>query len=267
VLLSFSILYYSFCTWSADRWYKNIGNLFLLILSGILLCGTKSASASLALSSATVIFIVLFVVFFRKLSLPSKYKGIVLTLLLILFSGTVILNQRGGIDDLQKLSEEITSNKQAKEDFTSSTGTRLIHLQSELKLIAHRPFIGYGTGSYGQAMKWALKHNQEKTYETRLWSEPEEYAPPPLNIYTRITVQNGLIGLIFFFLILAPVLVCWGKSYKKMKIEHWISLTLLCCVIAVIFCSVAVNLLYYLCLLVFPFYCFADMVFSEKNKP
>ena len=258
VLLTFAVLYYGFAFWRSAGWKKISGNALLMILSVLALCGTQSASGTVSLAGSTVLFIVLFAIFFRKFNKFERIKGSILSILLLVFSAMVALNQRGGINDwlllLNKISETSQPQQQQQKKFDSSSGTRLIHLKAEIKLIAERPLCGYGQGNYGPAMKQALLESPEKTGEIRLWSENEEFVPPSLNKYTQTAINSGLTGLVFFFLMFLPALVCCIKCIKTMKADYWITSTILCGAIAIIFSTVSTDSLYCFSLLAFPFY-------------
>ena len=283
VIVSFAELYFGFQAWKSKHWQQTAGNLLLMLWAAFLLCGTKSASGSLALTASTFVFIVLFLLFFRKTEKISRIKGIALAILLILCSGATIANQRGGgVQDWvkmfhavkaapaqqcepQKQSLSSKQNAPKKQDFSSSSGTRLIHLKTELKLIAKNPVAGVGAGQYGKAMRQALLENPEKSGEIRLWSEKGDWYPPPLNTYTSILVRNGIIGLILFAALFFAPLACAVKCIKTMNAEDFIASLVLIGVTAVICLTTAINFCYYF-YATFLIYCLMEKVISKEKE-
>jgi len=248
ILLTFAVLYYGACAWMSDKWQKFVGNISLILVAVLPLCAAQSAIGALALAVAVAVFAVLLAVFYRNLSSVQKTKGGLLALLLIIFTSLVIVNQHGGISawllSLNGTKPELVT--------TSSAKTRAIHLKAELKLIAQKPICGYGQGEYGKVMQQALLESPEKTEEIRLWSENEEYVPPPLNKYTSIVVESGIIGLMLFLSMFVPAFIGCIKCFKKIKKELWIFSAVICVNMAILFCTIAIDSLFQFCLLALP---------------
>ena len=123
ILMFFAELYFLFNAWKSKRWQSTVGNLLLMLIAAVLLCGTRSASGAMALAVSTLLFIVLFLLFFRRIDKTSRIKGAVMALLLLFFAGATIANQRGGGDDWVKIFRTVSSPKQ---EFSSSSATRFI---------------------------------------------------------------------------------------------------------------------------------------------
>jgi O-antigen ligase len=75
----------------------------------------------------------------------------------------------------------------------SSMGERIIYMRNGLALVAERPFLGYGTGSFATAYA--------KLVEGRNGREGLEIHDPH-NQYLNIAAQHGLVGLAVFLAIL-----------------------------------------------------------------
>ncbi|MBQ9772377.1 MAG: O-antigen ligase family protein [Lentisphaeria bacterium] len=286
VLSTFTLLYYGCYFWLSTGWKKMSGNILLMILSFLALCGTQSASGTLALSTATLFFVILFAVFFRKFNKLKKIKGIVFSFLLIVFTFIIALNQRGGISDWKLLFDKATDGvqkqvvsekkqvvpekkqivsgkKQIK--FSSSSNTRLIHLKAEIKLIARKPVCGYG--EYGNVMRQSLWESPEKTREVLLWCKNEDFSPPTLNKYTGIIVKYGIVGLLFFFAIFFPAIILLYQAVNSISPEKWIYPLILCIAIATILATCPINVLFYSILLTLPLRLYSiDDSAERKNQ-
>ncbi|MBE6405945.1 MAG: O-antigen ligase family protein [Lentisphaerae bacterium] len=272
VLSTFTLLYYGCYFWLSTGWKKMSGNILLMILSFLALCGTQSASGTLALSTATLVFVILFAVFFRKFNKLKKIKGIVFSFLLIVFTFIIALNQRGGISDWKLLFDKATDSvqkqvvsekKQIK--FSSSSNSRLIHLKAEIKLIARKPVCGYG--EYGNVMRQSLWESPEKNREVLLWCKNEEFSPPTLNKYTGIIIKYGIVGLLFFFAIFFPAIILLYQAVISISPEKWIYPLILCIAIATILTTCPINVLFYSVLLTLPLRLyFIDDPAERKNQ-
>ena len=256
VLLVFSILYFGFCAWQEEEWKKILRNILLMLLAAALCFGAKSGSANVTLGAATLFFLLLLAIFFRKFSPEQKIKGGMLALLLVLLSALLVINPRGRVNDTRRANSGQLAGEQLLATQSDSTGGRMIHLKSELQLIAQKPLIGVGEGNHADAMREALLKNPQKTGETRLWSENLDGKVPVLNKYTGIAVQNGLIGLLLFLAVFGASAIACVKSRKTMAPERWIASLVLCGSIALILCSVSCCILYHLGLLTAVFYGF-----------
>ena len=252
VIAVFALLYYGFCMWKAEHWKKATGNTLLMLLSALTAMGTRSSGAALSMIVSVTVFVILFAIFFCKLDKRQKKKGAILAIQLIFFTSIMIISQRGGIGDWQILFRK-THTK-------SSSSTRLIHLQAELKAIGISPIWGCGQGQYAKNMKEALQKSPEKTNEIHLWTDKEDYYPPRLNKYTSIALEYGIIGLLFFLMLFIMPFIGSIKSIGKKDPAQWIACVVLTCSMATICCGVATNNLYSLSLLVIAFHFF-------MNKP
>ena len=201
IMLVFSVLYYSMQMWINKKRMIFTGNLFLMLLSVLLLCLTKSAGGALSLTAATLVFIILSAIFFRKFPLLLKIKSGILSLLLLISSFLAVACQRGGFAEFATIENALESaeadSAQEQRMLSGSSSTRLIHLKTELKMIGKNPFPGVGSGKYSDAMCEALEASPEQTPELISWWSSRGNTPR-LNLYTARMVEFGIPGGILF---------------------------------------------------------------------
>ncbi len=132
--------------------------------------------------------------------------------LIIILSLTTYFNFS---DKSSRMNEAITSTqaylKPIPEQTESSMGTRYAFWKNSLKLIAEKPMMGYGTGSFS-------KEYSRVVQDERLGSKN------PHNEFLMIGVQLGLIGVFIYLGFLASQYTCAKKLPNK---EKWFAQGLL----------------------------------------
>ena len=257
IMLVFSTLYYSARTLYLSNKKKNAISLILMVLSAILLALTKSAGGALALSAATAFFIVLSLIFFRKLTVSERIKSGILSVLLVTASLFAMGCQRGGFAEfsVMKKSLDIVKKTDAQnvELLHGSSSTRIIHLKTELREISQRPLWGAGYGEYSDAMCEALKESTVETPESRSWWMRQN--TPRLNAYTASMVEFGIPGgVLFLSIIFLPAMCMWITSIRKQNFTTAITMGAVYCGLMTILNFANTVIMIYLMLFVLPLF-------------
>jgi O-antigen ligase len=115
-----------------------------------------------------------------------KTKGQLLTLVVIIVSLSIFLNfSHKAIRIYQGVAQTQAYANSAPGTADTSMGLRYIFWENSLKLIAEKPLLGHGTGSFS---KEYYRIVTDKRYVTR----------NPHNEFLMITVQLGLLGLLVY---------------------------------------------------------------------
>ena len=111
-----------------------------------------------------------------------------------------------------------------------SNSARLANLVANLETIEQHPVFGTGTGLKDAYINSNLPEFAYNNYEVRNWSRYMynegvlKSGFPPLNKFADIAVQNGLIGLILYFL---PLLYILNKIFRLRKLIIYDSKTIM----------------------------------------
>ena len=280
IMLVFSTLYYSARTLYLSNKKKNAISLILMVLSAILLALTKSAGGALALSAATAFFIVLSLIFFRKLTVSERIKSGILSVLLVTASLFAMGCQRGGFAEftvmkkslnqpvtvikIPKTEKKVVEEKKRKKVKTpkvkrlhGSSSTRIIHLKTELREISERPLLGAGYGEYSDTMCEALKESTVETPESRSWWMRQN--TPRLNAYTAAMVEFGIPGgVLFLSIIFLPAMCMWITSIRKQNFTTAITMGAVYCGLMTILNFANAVIMIYLMLFVLPLFMMAN---------
>lgn len=128
-------------------------------------------------------------------------------------------------------TEQIQQNIQqfSKGQDNTPVGLRLLHYREALNVIAHRPLIGYGTGSFAAEYEKAIAGT-----DNFIVSNPE-------NEYLITLAQLGIIGL---FILLSFLLLFWIET-KNMPNEerHFAQALLIAFIVGSLFNSVLLDAL------------------------
>lgn len=294
VIISFTTFYYGFCFLYENSWKKGFCHLLLAFLSLFLICGTRSASGTLALFEGAILTTFLFLFLFFKFNKWIKLKGLFLVFFFVA-GGICSLNcQRGGSTNIISLMAptksttnilhsqvNTTKNKKVEvkqikavpqtttpyktqplkeaprqagiiQEKTSSI-TRWIHLKTELFLIAERPVTGYGKGTYKNVVREGLRKSPKKTTEILKWTRDDASWAPSLNIYTKIAIESGIVGLVLYLCMVFVIPISYSITHLRFySKEKWMGAIVFLSVLATLGCTVVVNSLL---LMVFPIYC------------
>lgn len=123
---------------------------------------------------------------FRQVALVAMAAGVVLAALALTPASR---------DRIDQAVRELQQYDQAKEE--TSMGIRVIFWKNTLELIRERPFLGYGTGAFGEA------YGRKVAGQTGLAGT---VAHDPHNQYMKIVGEHGLLGLAVFLGILLAAL-------------------------------------------------------------
>lgn len=113
---------------------------------------------------------------------------------------------------------------------TNSTAGRLAIWKITIGGIVHKPIMGHGKNSFSKEyMKYQAKYfkNNPKSKSAILASNVSH----PLNEYLKVLFENGILGLLFYTLILFFIWKLSIKSTFNIKLLHCflVSLLILCC--------------------------------------
>ena len=142
---------------------------------------SPARSAYLAVPPA-ILMIAIYLYGYKKL--PHILATVVIALLVVSLSSQKL-------QDRIKLGFAEQASYQTSEKLTS-VGTRLIFYSNTLELIKEKPVFGYGTSSFGNTYE---AHVAEKYQDWRAGKTTD-----PHNQYLFIWLENGIPGLILFFI-------------------------------------------------------------------
>ena len=138
------------------------------------------------------------------------FKGVLIGFVVALCLGVVAFNASPSVHDrMMKGVNEIRSFSTSKED--SSLGIRMVLYKTTWDMIRENPVFGIGTGGFKQRFSAIAAEKY-----TGWRANPAE---DPHNQYLFVTVENGLIGLATFLIMIGMILkYCLksGSSYGKM---------------------------------------------------
>ncbi len=165
-------------------------HLFILLLELVCLAGSRSGTSTVSLCIG--IFSVLYFQFIRHAERLMVSVSLYLVSILIL----------GG-----RLLPEIILNLLGK-DMTLTGRTELWPLV--IDAIKQKPFFGYGYGAF-----WGIK--SESIWRTLLWEAPHSH-----NGALEISLQLGIIGLLFFVISIASYFIRSAKLIRQTKFIEYL---------------------------------------------
>lgn len=172
---------------------KNLLAAFIFIIGLIILFTGIIVSYSRG-SWLGLIIVFLFFVFLHNRILKNP-RVFLLKILIIIFLFLV-------------LPASVKNRINSIKDFSSTSGDRITTWKSSVDMFKDSPFLGVGPGTYGLIVPRFRKLEAIETW-TRGWHAH--------NIFLHIAVENGMIGLISFLIIIA---VSFKKYFElKRKIE------------------------------------------------
>ncbi|MBA3594202.1 MAG: O-antigen ligase family protein [Polaromonas sp.] len=157
--------------------------------------------------SGYVVFLVLVVWWF---AVWRGVKGVLLGALAALVIGLLAYNLSPTVHNRVKMGMTEARNFSEVPEETS-LGRRMLMVQTSLGMIAERPLLGVGTGSFKQSFS-AIAAEKYTGWRAIPFDDPH-------NQYLFVTVENGVIGLIAFLFMLAMIIKACLKSgtvYGKM---------------------------------------------------
>lgn len=201
--------------------YENKNKFVVCALFTLMIAATNARTA-VVLVIAEIILLAIFSVVSKNIL--NKFF-IILTVSVLAFSINLIdcrqLFYYGDIDI-------ITAEKYLERNVGSITETnvrsnsaRFANLIANLETIKQHPFFGVGTGLKDGYIDSNLPEFSYTNYEVKNWSRYMynegvlKSGFPPLNKFADIAVQNGLIGLILYFL---PLLYILKEVFKFRKL-------------------------------------------------
>ena len=139
----------------------------------------------LCMSIGRIGYVTLVICFVALAWFYYRWKGIIGSIILAtLLLGTAYLTSDVFSKRVNLLSQDLDLYYQGGRLLDSSLGSRLQFAKTSLQLIMQHPWLGWGTGSFGEA--YQQFHAQEKTLLT----------DNPHNEYLRMGVEGGLAGII-----------------------------------------------------------------------
>jgi len=157
--------------------------------------------------SGYVVFLVLVVWWF---AMWRGFKGVLLGALAALVIGLLAYNLSASVQSRVNMGITETQNFSTAPQETS-LGRRMLMVQTTLGMIAERPLLGVGTGSFKQSFS-AIAAEKYTGWRAIAFDDPH-------NQYLFIATENGLIGLLAFLFMMAMILkYCLrsGSVYGKM---------------------------------------------------
>lgn len=189
-----------------------------LIFYFTLMIVTTNARTAVVLVIAEIVLLGAFSIIqknlLKKLFIILFVSAIAFTANLIDYHQFINYGSIDGISAAKYLERNVGS---ITESNARSNSARLANLIANLKTIKQHPVFGVGTGLKDAYIDSNLPEFSYSNYEVRNWSRYMHNEGvlksgfPPLNKYVDIVVQNGLIGLILYFL---PFLYICKKLLK-----------------------------------------------------
>jgi O-antigen ligase len=207
----FLLWYYYISIRNNKRLFLIIYSILLIIFSSyIFLLRTRAAYISIAIS-IFIFSIMLFI--YRKDKIKSNSAYVFLLVIIIFFSFFIAEQSFFNKDPKRtNLNENISSIFNADKNIV-----RLNYWKTSLNMFSEKPIVGIGTGMwFGKYPEFlglenhlnSLAVNDENVYYNSDLN--------PHNIYLEILSENGVIGLLAFFLIIIPIFYKLLRlSFKK----------------------------------------------------
>lgn len=190
ILSVFAVWYFGICACTALRRADLLKNLALSLLALLMVCGTRSCSASITMMFFTAFFAAVWFCLRTKLQIPWRKRWIPYLAGFVAASILIAGSQRGGFCDFEKLVSAFSADCQPDEQGGSSSKTRMLHLQAQLRLIKARPVSGYGAQNYAPVMRRELAAGRVRTSEIDMWIRSGNI--PPLNFFGYTAVKYGV---------------------------------------------------------------------------
>lgn len=190
ILLVFATGYYGVCALASKcsgGFSKCLG---MAVLSVLLCCGTRSFAAAITLMFFACSFAAVWFPLRAGLAKVHRRRGWLLLSVFALSSVFAVCSQRGGVFDFEHLLPHLTGVNRSADAGSTSTRTRMLHLQAQMRLVMERPLSGFGASSYAPAMCRELAESDCRTSEIDMWIERGDV--PPLNFLGYTSVRYGV---------------------------------------------------------------------------
>lgn len=201
LVIPISLALLKFISGKKTKLENNLALFLFLFFSSVLLL-TFTRGAWLALAGSLLIVAILRYVYLLPFVLAS--------MLLIYLTVIPIQNRINGLFDFSS---------------QSSVGWRIELWQDASQIAKEKPLYGVGTG----AAEIAILDQRGK----------EMGSPSPHNDYLKILIENGIIGLISYFLLIFSILLQLNKKYKKIQKSKYKTLVLAMLAFTVIFYTIS----------------------------
>lgn len=204
--------------------YENKDKFFAsaLIFYFTLMIAATNARTAVVLVIVEIVLLGIFSIIRRNL---LKKFFIILTISVLAFTANLVdcrqLLNYGSIDGISAEKYFERNVGSITETNARSNSARLANLIANLETIKQYPVFGVGTGLKDAYIDRNLPEFSYTNYEVRNWSRYMHNEGvlkagfPSLNKFADIAVQNGLIGLILYFL---PLLYILNKIFRLRKL-------------------------------------------------
>ena len=217
--------------WSLLCENKNKFFASVLIFYFTLMIAATNARTAVVLVIAEILLLSIFAVIqkslLKKLLIILLVSSLAFTANLIDYHQFINYGSIDGISAAKYLERNVGS---ITESNARSNSARLANLIANLETIKQYPVFGVGTGLKDAYINSNLPEFAYNNYEVRNWSRYMynegvlKSGFPPLNKFADIAVQNGLIGLILYFL---PLLYILNKIFRLRKLIIYDSKTIM----------------------------------------
>lgn len=194
----------------------------LLIFYFTLMIAGTNARTAVVLVIAEILLLGVFSIIRRNL---LKKFFVILFITVLAFTANLVdyrqLLNNGNIDGISAENYFERNVGSITKSNARSNSARLANLVANLETIEQHPVFGTGTGLKDAYINSNLPEFAYNNYEVRNWSRYMynegvlKSGFPPLNKFADIAVQNGLIGLILYFL---PLLYILKEVFKFRKL-------------------------------------------------
>lgn len=94
-------------------------------------------------------------------------------------------------------------------DENVSNVTRLASIQAGLKMFRETPIVGVGLGQYGFEYPGAVRAEDFRSWEVRIYvaDTPDATWPPGFSLHVRMLAETGLVGYVLFIAMVVPILI------------------------------------------------------------
>jgi putative inorganic carbon (hco3(-)) transporter len=211
-----------------DFWHSRLGQRHVisgLLLLLLIMTFTRGAWVGLA-----VFLLMIGALQYKKLL--TWVLGISIGCYIIFFPIDALVRQYTG-SSLQEY--QIVQRLTARNEDSDSIAWRLALVEETIPIIAMRPILGYGYGTF--ELVWGDNRNM-----IHLWDDSAEAH----NDYLRFSLELGIVGLVLYSLLLFLLLVRSGiLYYEERDKEHTIALHLIAFILAFSAMSLADNMLHH----------------------